>query len=1776
MASAKAPVKLTGGGGFEFADRVAAFYFAQMLGGRLPLGPEHGTIAEVHFEVRDRGWLLDDLLLVLESGGSKRHCALSLKSNAQVTRSGFPQDFVAAIWEQRNASGIPVFSPDRDLLALGVAAVAGTVKAAWDQLLAQAVKAEPERLVARLQEEGQSSEVQRQLFASLQCPSESCPEGPDALETCRLVRSVRLLVWDFEAEPSGDEADAIAFCQSLLLRGDTETAVSLWSRLKGIAAEARAVGASYDLRSLLAKLRSEYELKDHPDFQADWRTLRMIAEESRTNVRGEIGPGIRIARSSLELELSDRLAANSMTALRGESGCGKSVLVAAYIARGHAGKPVIWLDPLQFDHPNQVALAKDLDLRHTIPELVTASASQGGLIVFDAVERLSTQAFRRATELIRASSSVPGQTWRVLVTCQPQTWGHLLRELLAGGVQPSELSMLEVGAPGPFEINRALAGVAPGVAQLLLRKELQRLLCNLKVLDWIVSEEVLRACADNHALVGETDVIDWIWNQWIGRASDKYARAGVLIKIGAHEGRSLTAFVSMDDLDHAERKTVGDLEQEGRVRVRHGTEISFTHDLLGDWARLQSLLMAAAQAEEKIRTVVELPRWHRAVRLYAQHLLEHENGARRWKEALQRYRDESSPGVLAADCFLDALIFAGNAEVLMEQVWPDLTADKGNLLRRFLKRFLYVATVPDPRVQAFIEKEDPDWSSATFRIPYVWYWHVPLRVLERHNEDVCRLSLALAAEICELWLRTVPPSLGGRTDAAKLAVKLAREAQGLTAEDRFRGDTDRKVYEALLHGSQDLPDEVSRIVLELSHRRDESSEITARTLAYQEKRRAEEAERIRKMPSQRARSRVHPPPTIIGGWGELREPAPDGPSQRVSESFQSAVLNGVALISLAQVKPAVACEVLLAVCIDEPKRSNHNDYLNDHLLDRDLGTSDWRGGYPPMYFRGPFLPFLRAAPAEGLDAILRLVNYATQRWAGSALRRAPADPSPDEYSLEIALPKRAARWTGNQTVLVWYRDMLVGSHSVASALMALEKWLYEELDQGRNVDRWIETILERSTSTAFAGLLIAVGLRTPTLFAGPLRPLLTSPRLYDWQRWQVFQEGSWQIGMSSWARSGERLYQEAVNWHSMPHRGKYLLDTANELFLKDATVQQFLNAQAQTWAKEVETRPNESLELLAARFDPKNYALTDLGDGRFRIDFDWPEHLRERTKARADAAEKGSLAITFPHRCRRILNCEETIDGAQVEDFWKQFRSLVDWAASDGASGSPMRRSGVIAGGVAVLVIFHRSWLKERPEREAWCLAQLRRLPPEERDELDTPFSIMDTAAEAFAAEAAIALCADSETNWQRELIARGIMAYHYSSTGAVMRQAFRQRDSLPADLGRTVNLMICWAGLRWLFDHSERSGQVDEHLERLGRRLLKAFAEKKLPVPLLPLERIARIVRRTIERIEAAHPTQWGRMERRRGKERGTDRKIYRHEFWLDTEVLAKGFSFLGSLADARDDQDRARLLAYHAAVLGLFLATMPNLEAAEEEVEGAPYEFDRWVLGVTAAIIPQLSSTQEARALWQPIMDIGPGGHYWVEDFLRSWFLTGSRFAPSVSLFAEHWREMIAYALDSPRWTPGPNNRSYYLEECSRELMGFGLTIEIISAERFIPVVTSLKPFFQKWAERWLDRSRSAAHFAHFLGKPAGRALLPEGIVWLNGAVQNYSIHDWREREMDGTLVAALRACWRHANDAIRRNPDLQRNFVQLLNTLCKRLDTEALALRTEIAQDMPVEGM
>lgn len=98
MSRNSAPTKATGGGGFTFADKIAAAFLAQMLKRALPLEPEFGASSETHFEARDTGQILDDLRFVLTRGTESAHCAISVKSNRQLSKAGFSAEFVQDAW----------------------------------------------------------------------------------------------------------------------------------------------------------------------------------------------------------------------------------------------------------------------------------------------------------------------------------------------------------------------------------------------------------------------------------------------------------------------------------------------------------------------------------------------------------------------------------------------------------------------------------------------------------------------------------------------------------------------------------------------------------------------------------------------------------------------------------------------------------------------------------------------------------------------------------------------------------------------------------------------------------------------------------------------------------------------------------------------------------------------------------------------------------------------------------------------------------------------------------------------------------------------------------------------------------------------------------------------------------------------------------------------------------------------------------------------------------------------------------------------------------------------------------------------------------------------------------------------------------------------------------------------------------------------------------------------------------------------------------------------
>jgi hypothetical protein len=381
--------------------------------------------------------------------------------------------------------------------------------------------------------------------------------------------------------------------------------------------------------------------------------------------------------------------------------------------------------------------------------------------------------------------------------------------------------------PSEVDVENLVVSIAE-LRWASLRPELRPLLTNLKILDWVVAAARSGTVINDSSFIGLTNLIDALWERWVQGDTDGLGRSHVLMHVGVLEGDSLSPGVPRMQLEYSEQAALATLATSNLIRIRD-ERVRFAHDLLGDWARMRILVGEPTLASPQNRERANLPRWHRAVRLFGQRLLEQStDGATRWQQAVEGLDDESQSGAVIRDLFLESLFLATNAAVLLERSWPALSAREGRLLNRMLNRFRFVATLPDPRI-AVLAESDADgaqWEHL-LRIPYWPYWGPVLMVLHAHRADVVRLAPHTAAKICSLWLRIMPTEVSPgqptpwRQEAAELAVAIGREIQARNAEGNYFGNRqDKFAYEAVLWAAPELPDEVAALCLELAERRD--------------------------------------------------------------------------------------------------------------------------------------------------------------------------------------------------------------------------------------------------------------------------------------------------------------------------------------------------------------------------------------------------------------------------------------------------------------------------------------------------------------------------------------------------------------------------------------------------------------------------------------------------------------------------------------------------------------------------------------------------------------------------------------------------------------------------------------------------------------------------------------------------------------------------------------------------------------------------------------------
>jgi hypothetical protein len=1759
---------VTGGAGFRFENPVAARFLLNMLIGKNSLGADFGRVVGLHWQARDAGWLADDLAVSCRTtSGEERAAGLSVKTYQQLGRNGFHSDFSTVAWQQwLNQNTSRSFRRGVDAVGLATGDLADDVATAWSDLRTQALQSTPERVVARLEadkDDGpQASKWQRAIFESLRRPDACGGEqrDEDAHDRILLIRDIRVIKFDYEAQPSSDYAQALLDCQNCLSSGDAAEALNLWERLVGIADEKRPAGGSLDLPGLLTMMRGQFQFVAHPDFRSDWETLSRHYADATTTITDTINSNAHLARDDQLTSLAECIASKRACILIGESGSGKSAL-AKRMSSDRYGRAV-WFSGDDLDHKTPHDCERAVGLHHPLTQILLSSP-QPCLAVFDGIEGYSQDALGLAARIIRELfENLAAQHVHMLLTVQSEAAAVSMRQLVQLGTPDTALTTHTLGLPSGNELDNLLSAL-PQLSWVALRPELRPLLTNLKVLDMTARTLHSEISLGSRPFVGLTTLIDILWEDWIEHREG--GRSHVLKTVATQEADRLSNGVSRQSLGFAEQQALPGLASSGLVRLKD-ERVAFAHDLLGDWARMRVLIGDGAISSSANQQRTQSPRWHKAIRLFGQRILEQaDSNIDQWRACVENIPDEPSSGALIRDLFLESLFLATNALTLIERAWPVLISNSGALLRRLLDRFLYVATLPDIRLLALSEdKEEALVLAHALRVPYWPYWAPMLMALRAHRDDIIRHATHEAASVCALWLRATPVEIAPgqampwRKEAAELAVAIAREVQERNEEGS--GGTDRTVYEAALYAAKDLPDEVAALCLELAKRRELSPEMNARVQETRRKRHEQQQQQ-----SENAARKARAP--VMGfPRGRLNPPWPDGPQSRVDHDFQDACLDGPAFSNLAQARPDVALEVLLAVCIEEPQ---HNDYGRSSLME-DTGMAFWRKADPPMYFRGPFLQFLWVAPEQGITFVLRLVNFATRRCVGGRVGQ----------TLEIAGQPKV--WLGDNRVFRWHHDWPLSRGAVIhSALMALERWFYEQIDAGRDVEAAARRIMAESESVAFAGVIFDVGKKMPSLLAGAWRPLFSSWVMWCWDFHISNQRANGQSGsLGSWWRQPQQVIKLAQEWYAMPHRREMLLALDGAIprtMLSRPKFGPFFDDIRRRWKVALDAGDDpEHLGPLIERINPENYTFSPEGEP---VDFQWPEAMARKHEEQLREIALGQTLTGFPFRCRKVLAAGKPLPDNQLLLLFQWLQSLEtkppELPAQD---GEPIQRlENVMLGGIAVLVVLHLEWLLQDASRIAWCRSRLDAVhanpPPPSR--FDSEVAVGDDRWDDFAAECGIRLLVvDKSDPLARKLLAQGVTGYHYGTTGLTMARAFAARADIGNYFSRLIALCVRWAALRVLSWISRDLGGEDEAAWAAKKAaLLEDFLSGELSVDLPNLKQLnAETLANYNILYEKRHPEFRPRTKPKgresTGESFGREReKLYAERLGFDERALTNALAWLDP-GQAQSAAERARYLALIRALLQVSLETVPVLDdPRNQELDGLPTDFDGWVFELVARAVPILTPDEKPEGLWQAIFDLGAAAHDWVERFFWAWFTTGLRAARSPTEFVCIWRSMIVYALASPQWQRDAYS-SYRLDNMVIELLGTDGRWGTLAADStFAPVLGTMVDVFAQAADQWFGMPRVTRNFLYFVVQPAASQLLRPAILWISKAVASYRPYDWRD-DIEGGVIEYLNVCWLREQSAVVDNPDLKEAFFAMLASVVSRGSHAAIALRDQIA--------
>jgi len=1716
--------KLTGAGGTSFQDKVNAYFMACILSETPAFDSRYGLIEKLEVQTRADGWLFDDTLLHMHAGNNQGKIAVSVKSDRHFTSAGCPKEINAALWKQVLKIDSDIFDPAVDHLALVEAPVNKKVSENLSAVLTLAGQQDPADLYRRTRKGEYVSVGKRKILDSFLCPAEIQDTNKPSGDSGAIVAQYFLhKEMDFEAQNSNDETFTINLCKQCLRTKTQQQAGALYTRLCQVARDIDPKSGWVSKAKLVRLLGNDFQLEDFPSQATDWQKLKKHTNGKLSLVPNVLGNDLQLDRSKTIAEINKSLSAGKGCIIEGISGTGKSAMAKLYALRLPGNSHVIWLDAADVEYHS---ITQALNISGDLQPLLENAGSFSPLLIIDGADKFYAQGQQQQLlELIQMTMDENCQHWKIIFTCPSDEVEKFLRDFSLKKINLRHFTRVSIPEINNEEILR-ITQTFPGVKRLFIDDKMRGVLNNLKLLDSIVTASVSGILDANLAL-GESMLIDFIWQTEIERSAQGMAKAHLMKVIAEKQADTLSSTIRSSDLQSVDIQ-IAQLLMDARLVKAVDERWTFTHDLYGDWG-LYRLLLSQGQELKKFLAQKHLssPLWARSLRLYGLSLLEKQPEQKTWLTIYQEFEDDSTQGKIIQDILLESLLISSRSAEYLRANRDFFFADKGIVFSKLLQVFRIRATKENPVIRAIAEERNisPAEAAEFDRIPVYLYWPPMLQYIAENIDQVHERDWGNLAALALIWLRHTSEGIPGRSEAGGVAIYLA----GKMSDWHRDGTAQKDTFHAALLAYSEHPQEVKTLCLRTCKRIDKPAV----------KQKTSETDTL-----------PQPRTFLFGPQAEMRAPWPDGPHSTVPSFFQEICVETDALTIILEKNPDLAVEILLAVVIDEPKENIRQiSYSSDHCIFEPLA---W---YPPFYLRGPFLVFFRSSPFAMITFLVKLVDFITEREMEQDDESGPARPP-----ILIEYKGEQKPLYGNQIVYAWNKDVGNLSHLPVSLLMAFEEFLYTEIELGREINKYVTAAMDQTSSIAIVGLLLTVAKKEKSLFTNELRSLLG---VYEWYQWDNHTGMTDQ--MKFWGMLPSAWHKDLEQWINRKYRFSDLRDIILSLFLIDQKLQKDFVEIVDGWksrlvALKMQGDTDIFLDRLISFFQIENYGVTRK-EGRTSYEYREPEELTARLAdgraATNDILEDGIFAF----KCYQEITSNTLMDSEEAERRWQKM--LVDVSQikdqevvlTDQWQRWNQTHTNILAA-IAVLLKNKDAWTIHHPEHlqimRKW-VADLMQTLTDARKLFTGPGTDHDLPS--FLAMIVPILWRDDQQDKAiRSILAQVCVLFSAQTTTTLFKTIGLHFSWNDPQFIQLQNLLLKSSTARVKF--SNWRAETDDQLVDEMFDLIHEFTENN---------------------IESA-PLQWSQIHFVGKKKR---KKRYQRPNAPDEGQPVAGFDHELSLALLEslpeyitlEGENKKYIRRIWHQAFGEMLYELGPPEKLISPIEDWPKDLHTKVIENIAVVMVVAETLEEADEFWRPLFDYGYLAHRWIQRLCTYFYLHNITHPDRHQQMADIFGRMIAYVTNHPNWQKAASRH----EDFSICIGGMDSNILSIWGDDFTPFTSLSAAHYENWfARNWTNRYYIGALMA-FLVTRSGEFIIEKALPLIESY---FNVMDKAAKmpppegrvfvgdpENDKRLSAALIYVWTHKRALLLQNKVLMKIFQNLLQYLVRINNVSAIDLQKQM---------